>query len=119
MLSVAGMRKRIRAATAAAIAAVAIAGGMIDGAAAQEGAAVETPAAVARAGAHDAIEALRSEIRMLKELRDAQEALLRWNRLRDRSGEPPASLDGTLCGDVRHWCAALPATFGRPAGARP
>ena len=84
--------------------------------ASQEGAVIETPAALARAQAHDAIEALRSEIRMLKELKDAQEALLRWNRLREGSGEAPASLDEALCREVGHWCDILPATFGRTVG---
>lgn len=117
---IAGRVAAIRGALAVTFFAMAAVGeGLSAGAGAQDGAAVETPAAVARAGAHDAIEALRSEIRMLNELRDAQEALLRWNRLRDRSGEPPASLDGKLCEDVRHWCAALPATFGRSTGVRP
>ena len=92
--------------------------GWIGRTAAQDGAAIETPAAVARAEAHDAIEALRSEIRMLKELREAQDALLRWNRLRAGSGEAPAALDGELCREVRHWCDVLPATFGRVAGGR-
>ena len=92
--------------------------GWVGRAAAQDGAAIETPAAVARAEAHDAVEALRSEIRMLKELRDAQEALLRWNRLRAGSGEAPAALDGELCREVRHWCELLPATFGLVAGGR-
>ena len=92
--------------------------GWIGHAAAQDGAAIETPAAVARAEAHDAVEALRSEIRMLKELREAQDALLRWNRLRAGSGEAPAALDGELCREVRHWCDVLPATFGRVAGGR-
>ena len=92
--------------------------GWVGRAAAQDGAAIETPAAVARAEAHDAVEALRSEIRMLKELRDAQDALLRWNRLRAGSGEAPAALDGELCREVRHWCELLPATFGRVAGGR-
>ncbi len=92
--------------------------GWIDPATAQDGAAIETPAAVARAEAHDAVEALRSEIRMLNELRDAQDALLRWNRLRAGSGEAPTALDGELCREVRHWCELLPATFGRVAGGR-
>ena len=92
--------------------------GWVGQAAAQDGAAIETPAAVARAEAHDAVEALRSEIRMLKELREAQDALLRWNRLRAGSGEAPAALDVELCREVRHWCELLPATFGRAAGGR-
>ena len=86
---------------------------------AQEGVVIETPAAIARATAHDAIEALRTEIRMLKELRGAQEALLRWNRLMEGSGEEPASLDGELCEQVGVWCEVLPATFGRSRGERP
>ena len=100
-------------------AAMTVAGfGWIGPVAAQDGAAIETPAAVARAEAHDAVEALRSEIRMLKELREAQDALLRWNRLRAGSGEAPAALDGELCREVRRWCELLPATFGRVAGGR-
>ena len=87
-------------------------------AAGQDGAVIETPAAAARGQAHDAIEALRSEIRMLKELKDAQEALLRWNRLREGSGEAPASLDEALCREVGQWCDILPATFGRTVGGR-
>lgn len=102
-----------------ATAAMTVAGpGWVGPATAQVGAAIETTAAVARSEAHDAVEALRSEIRMLKELREAQDALLRWNRLRAGSGEAPAALDGELCREVRHWCELLPATFGRVAGGR-
>lgn len=85
------------------------------GAAAREGAVRETPAAKARALAHDANERLRSEIRVLTELREAQSALRDWNADRRKSGEPLAALDPGLCAQMKDWCALLPATFGRSA----
>ena len=85
------------------------------GVAAQEGVVSETPAAQARARAHDANERLRSEIRVLTELRTAQFALRNWNAERRKSGEPLTALDPALCVQLKDWCAALPATFGRSA----
>ena len=79
---------------------------------AQDVAVTQTPAAAARERANDEIERLRMEIRLLTELRDAQEALRDWNRLRVQAGEPGAVLDRELCGRLKEWCAALPGTFG-------
>ena len=69
-------------------------------------------AAVARARANDDMDRLRSEIRMLTELRAAQHELTEWNRLRVEAGEPAAKLDPALCGALEDWCRALPGTFG-------
>ena len=78
----------------------------------QEGAAKQTPAAIAREKANDELDRLRREIRMLTELRDAQQALKGWNELRVQGGEPETFLDSELCGRLRAWCVALPGTFG-------
>lgn len=84
----------------------------VSGLRAQDGAVVQTPAAAARARANDEMERLRMDIRLLTELKDAQEALRDWNRLRVQAGEPEAVLDPELCGRLKEWCAALPGTFG-------
>lgn len=76
----------------------------------------ESPAARVRAGAHDDMDRLRREIRVLSELHEAQKALLEWNRLRVETGEPAAVLDAEICAGMEEWCAALPATFGRGRG---
>ena len=83
----------------------------------QETAVKQTPAAAARARANDEMERLRMEIRVLTELRDAQEVLREWNRLRVEAGEPETVLDIELCGQLKAWCAALPGTFGPRAAA--
>ena len=61
-----------------------------------------------------AMEALQEEIQVLASLRDAQAALLAWNRESARTGLPPAALPERLCDDpaLAAWCALLPATFG-------
>ena len=67
-----------------------------------------------------AMESLREEIATLQALRDAQEALLAWNRGTPRyresgnTGEAPASLPAALCEHpaIAPWCPLLPATFG-------
>ena len=67
----------------------------------------------AGARALDAMEHLRGEIRTLTALRDAQAALLEWNRERAKTGREPAALPAALCHDaaMEAWCALLPATF--------
>ncbi len=86
---------------------------------AQESAVRQTPAAVARARANDEMDDLRNEIRLLIELRDAQEALRDLNRLRVEAGELETVLNVELCGRLRTWCLALPGTFGeRAAGGK-
>ena len=64
---------------------------------------------------HEAQERLRDEIAVLRNLKAAQQQLLDWNGIRARRGAPPARLAPGLCReeDMRKWCAALPATFGR------
>lgn len=76
-------------------------------------AAEETPAAV-RLRAIAAMEELQEEIQVLAALRDAQEALLAWNRDSARSGAAAQALTASLCDDsaLAAWCALLPATFG-------
>ena len=73
-------------------------------------------AAELRKQALTAMEALREEIATLAALRDAQAALLAWNRERAGTGEAPASLPGNLCAEpaLAAWCPLLPATFGVP-----
>ena len=67
----------------------------------------------AGARALDAMERLRGELRTLTALRDAQAALLEWNRERAKTGRAPAALPAALCRDaaMEPWCALLPATF--------
>ena len=61
------------------------------------------------------MERLRDEIRTLSAVRDAQAALLAWNRERTKTGAAPAALPQALCRDpaMTAWCQLLPATFGR------
>ena len=63
-----------------------------------------------------AMEALREEIVTLAALRDAQAALLAWNRERASTGAPAQALPAGLCRDpaLAAWCPLLPATFGAP-----
>ena len=60
------------------------------------------------------MEMLREEIVTLTALRDAQTALLAWNRDSAKTGEAPAALPAALCDEpaLAGWCALLPATFG-------
>ena len=64
------------------------------------------------------LERLQAEVRMLRMLAGAQEALLAWNRERAESGAGPAVLAGALCNEpvIGPWCRALSATFGPDAG---
>ena len=64
------------------------------------------------------LERLQAEVRMLRMLAGAQEALFAWNRERAESGAGPAVLAGALCNEpgIGPWCRALPATFGPDAG---
>ena len=80
---------------------------------ADPGPAQETPAPV-RQQALLAMEALQEELQVLASLRDAQAALLGWNRESARTGLPPAALPEKLCDDpaIAAWCPLLPATFG-------
>lgn len=75
-------------------------------------------AARARAQALAAMERLRGELQTLAAIRDAQTALLAWNRERARTGAPPAALSAVPCRDpaLEVWCPLLPATFGRTSG---
>ena len=59
-----------------------------------------------------AMDSLRSEIQTLTSLRDTQSVLLAWNRERQKTGLPPATLNAGLCRDLPVWCSTLPATFG-------
>ena len=60
------------------------------------------------------MEELQEEIQVLAALRDAQEALLAWNRESARSGAAPRALPAAVCDDpvLAAWCGLLPATFG-------
>ena len=62
------------------------------------------------------MEALREEIVTLSALRDAQAALLSWNREGAKTGAPAQALPAGLCRDraLAAWCPLLPATFGAP-----
>lgn len=64
------------------------------------------------------LERLQAEVRMLRMLAGAQEALLAWNRERAESGGGPAVLPAALCAEpeIGAWCRTLPATFGPDAG---
>ena len=89
--------------------------------------------ALLREQALAAMETLREEIATLTALRDAQAALLAWNRETPRyrgalwypdstkSGASLETLSTALCNDpaIGAWCRLLPATFGvshTPAG---
>ena len=83
-------------------------------------------AAALRQRALTAMETLREEIATLAALKNAQAALLAWNRLawdrgrteggRTEGSEAPAFLAATLCAEpaLGAWCPLLPATFGTP-----
>ena len=62
------------------------------------------------------MEALREEIVTLTALRDAQAALLSWNREGAKTGAPAQTLPAGLCREraLAAWCPLLPATFGAP-----
>ena len=62
-----------------------------------------------------AMERLRGEIQTLAAIRDAQTALLAWNRERAKTGTAPAALSAAPCRDpaLKAWCPLLPATFGQ------
>ena len=64
-----------------------------------------------------AMEALREEIVTLAALRDAQAALLSWNREGAKTGAPAQALPAGLCREraLTAWCPLLPATFGAPS----
>ena len=64
-----------------------------------------------------AMEALREEIVTLAALRDAQAALLAWNREGAKTGAPAQALPAGLCRvrALAAWCPLLPATFGAPS----
>ena len=64
-----------------------------------------------------AMEALQEEIVTLTALRDAQAALLSWNREGAKTGDPAQALPTRLCRDraLAAWCPLLPATFGTPS----
>ena len=64
-----------------------------------------------------AMEALREEIVTLAALRDAQAALVSWNREGAKTGAPAWALPAGLCRDraLAAWCPLLPATFGVPS----
>lgn len=83
---------------------------------ADPGVAEETPAPV-RLQALAAMEALQEELQVLSSLRDAQAALLAWNRENARTGAAPQALPPRLCHEpaIAAWCPLLPATFGRAA----
>ena len=70
-------------------------------------------AAEARRRVLDELEELQGEIGLLRALKDAQDALLGWNKLLVQSGRKPVGLDEALCRRAGAWCAALPASFGR------
>ena len=79
-------------------------------------------AAALRQRALVAMESLREEIATLAALKDAQAALLAWNRLawdrgRMEGGEAPVFLASALCAEpaLDAWCPLLPATFGNPS----
>ena len=61
-----------------------------------------------------AIEDMRAEIARLSALRDAQAALLEWNRERAAAGAPAAALAREFCRepDIAPWCPLLRTTFG-------
>ena len=76
-----------------------------------------------RVRALSAMEALREEIVTLTALRDAQAALVSWNREGAKTGALAQALPAGLCRDraLAAWCPLLPATFGTPStdGGRP
>ena len=87
-------------------------------------AAQDTAAPAEKGGALDGerafaeLERLQAEVRMLRALAGAQEALLAWNRERAESGAGPAVLPEALCSEpgMRPWCRTLTETFGAEFG---
>ena len=79
------------------------------------GAELDSPAALRRQ-ALAAMETLREEIATLAALKNAQAALLAWNRGLVEADVGPATLASALCNDpaLSLWCRQLPATFGAP-----
>ncbi len=75
---------------------------------------VDPEPAPAQRRALGAIEDMRAEIARLAALRDAQIALLAWNRARAGTGMPPAALSPALCREaaIAAWCPLLRTTFG-------
>ena len=92
----------------------AAAGSSVDRAPQAAGNADRDSAASLRRRALTAMETLREEIATLQALRDAQAALVSWNRESAKTGEAPASLPAALCAEpaLAAWCPLLPATFG-------
>ena len=92
----------------------AAAGSSVDGARQAAGNADTDSAASLRRQALTTMESLREEIATLAALRDAQAALVSWNRESAKTGEAPASLPAALCAEtaLAAWCPLLPATFG-------
>ena len=90
----------------------------VTGVEADTGVAVDTPAGKERRAVLAELEGLRAEVARLRVLKEAQQALFQWNKLRKASGLGPAALDNGLCEGLGAWCEVLPATFGRTAGAR-
>lgn len=74
----------------------------------------QEPAKPLRERALQAMEALQEEIATLTAMRDAQAALLAWNRESARTDAPSQALAAALCDDpaIEGWCSLLPATFG-------
>ena len=83
---------------------------------AAEPASAEPAPSPAVAAAHARIEALRRETALLEALRAAQLRLIAWSEASAPVGRAPSRLPASLCAepDLAAWCAALPATFGRP-----
>ena len=77
------------------------------------GASLDSAAALRRQ-ALTAMEMLREEIATLAALKNAQAALLAWNRDLAEADVEPATLAEALCNDpaLTPWCPLLPATFG-------
>lgn len=112
-----GMLKMPRAAAAAAFALAvlwAAAGAEAGGGIGAEAGSAGPGRASAERRALGAIEDMRAEIARLAALRDAQAALLEWNRARAAAGEPPEALSGELCREagIAPWCPLLRTTFG-------
>ena len=106
------MRRAAAAAAFALAVLCAAAGAEAGGVAAAESAGPRRMTAERRA--LGAIEDMRAEIARLAVLRDAQAALLEWNRARAAAGAPPEVLSGELCREagIAPWCPLLRTTFG-------
>ena len=109
-----GMLRMRRAAAAAAFALAVLCAGADGGGAAAEAESAGPRRMTAERRALGAIEDMRAEIARLAALRDAQAALLEWNRARAAAGAPPEALSGELCREagIAPWCPLLPTTFG-------